>query len=90
MKTYIIVVDISGEKRYAKLIDIQEDNVVLQFTEKINASLFNGEQVEQYVPMIREQGYLFFNNIVAYFNHNLNVYAEPFAEVNLCPCKHLL
>jgi len=83
MQTYIIVVDISGEKRYAKFINENEDGFVLQFTDKINASLFNGEQVEEYVPMIKEQGYLFFSNIVAYFNQKLNVYAEPYAEITL-------
>jgi len=83
MKTYLIVVDINGEKRYAKLINDTGNNFILKFTDKINASLFSGEQVKEYVPAIKQQGYLFFSDVVAYFNHNLNVYAEKYAEVTL-------
>jgi len=84
MKTYLIVVKLGDEKRYAKLINDNGDNFVLQFTnDKINASLFSGEQIEEYVPMIKYQQHVFLNNTTAYFNHNLHIYAEPYGEVSL-------
>jgi len=83
MKTYIIVVHIGDDKRYVKLINDNEENVILQFVTKMNASLFSGEQIEKYVPMIKSQQHVFLNNTTAYFNHNLNVYAEPYGEVSL-------
>lgn len=83
MQTYIIVVQVGDEKRYVKFINGDEENIILQFVSKIDASLFSGEQIKEYVPMLKSQQRVFLNNNTAYYNHNLNVYAEKYAEVTL-------
>ncbi len=83
MQTYIIVVHVADEKRYVKLIEDREYGIVLQFTTKMNASIFSEEQIEEYVPMIKEQQHVFLNNNTAYYNHNLRIYAEKYAEITL-------
>lgn len=83
MQTYIIVVHVGDDKRYVHLIEDREDGIVLKFTTKMNASLFSGEQIEEYVPMIKSQQHVFLNSNTMYINHNLRIYAEPYAEVTL-------
>lgn len=83
MQTFLIIVHIGDDKRYVKFINENEEGIILQFVTKINASLFSGEQIEEYVPMIKAQQHVFLNNTTAYFNHNLRIYAEPYAEVTL-------
>jgi|LakMenEpi03Aug12_release.lakeMendotaPanAssembly.Ray.scaffolds.fasta_scaffold26942_14 hypothetical protein len=84
MQTYIIVVHVADERRYVKFIDSNEEGIVVQFVpKKIDASLFSGEQIEEYVPMIKSQQHVFLNNNTAYYNHNLRIYAEKYAEVTL-------
>lgn len=83
MQTYIIVIHVGDDKRYVKLIEDRDDGIVLQFTTKMNASLFSGEQIEGYLPLIKEQQHVFLNANTAYYNHNLRIYAEKYAEVTL-------
>jgi len=83
MLTYLIVVSVADEKRYLKLISDIDDKVTVQFVQKENASLFSGDQVEEYVPMIKAQPQMLLNSNTLYVNHNINVYAEPFQEVTL-------
>jgi len=83
MQTYIIVVHVGDEKRYVKFINGDEESIIVQFVSKIDASLFSGEQIEEYVPMLKSQQHVFLNNNTAYYNHNLHIYAEKYAEVTL-------
>jgi len=83
MQTYIIVVRVGDEKKYVKFVDSNEEGIVIQFVSKIDASLFSGEQIEEYVPMMKAQQHVFLNHNTAYYNHNLNIYAEKYAEVTL-------
>lgn len=83
MLTYLIVVSVANEKRYLKLINDIGDKVTVQFVQKENASLFSGDQVEEYVPMIKAQPQMLLNSNTLYVNHNINIYAEPFKEVTL-------
>lgn len=80
MQTYIIVVRIGDSKSYVKFLDSNEQGIVFQLVPKMDASLFSGEQIEEYVPLLKEQH----STAYSHYNHNeFNIYAEKYAEVTL-------
>lgn len=79
MQTYLIVVGVADYVRYVKYHGEDEQGMMFELVSKIDASLFSGEQIEQYVPMIKTQH----DKAYAHYGNKLNIYAEPFKEVTL-------
>ncbi len=67
MQTYLIVVEFDNLKGYLAMVG-EED--VLVAKDRVNASVFSGEQVEELIPELRAK------------NPQMNFYQEEFKVVN--------
>ena len=68
MQTYLIVVEFDDLKGYLAMVGVDD---VLVAKDKVNASVFSGEQVEELIPELRAK------------NPHMHFYHEEFKVVNL-------
>jgi hypothetical protein len=67
---YVIIIKTAGEKLYVKVSNVDSDNkYIVGLSDYINASVFSGEQVEEIVPMLKQNG------------NDLYIYAEKIGEI---------
>ena len=67
---YVIIIKTAGEKLYVKVSNVDSDNkYIVGLSDYINASVFSGEQVEEIVPLLKQNG------------NDLYIYAEKIGEI---------
>jgi hypothetical protein len=67
---YVIIIKTAGEKLYVKVSNVDSDNkYIVGLSDYINASVFSGEQVEEIVPFLKQNG------------NDLCIYAEKIGEI---------
>jgi hypothetical protein len=67
---YVIIIKTAGEKLYVKVSDIDTNkNYVVGLSDYANASVFSSEQVEEIMPMLKQN------------DNDLYIYAEKIGEI---------
>jgi hypothetical protein len=67
---YVIIIKTAGQKLYVKVTNVDPKNqYIVGLSNYANASVFSGEQVEEIIPMLKQNG------------NDLYIYAEKIGEI---------